>query len=234
MVLTASRAWVAMLLLSVGAISASAQGGRGFRGRPQTPADTMSRFGRGAVGFSGFSGQAGGPRPLLFGFALECTRCQARNRRGGFGAGPMATWHYDEFPRIAAVVEGSPADRAGIRQGDLLLDVGGASLITDAGSEAFSALRAGDTASLTLERNGKSYSTTLVLGRGLAMGIGGGGGRAGPLRLDHQPRFNTRVGTTAIEIESDVPVISTTDSSGTTTLRIGATTIRLRPTAKSP
>ncbi len=214
------------LLLCLAATTADAQVGRGFRGRPQSAADTAERLGRGTIAFNGFNGQAGGPRPLLFGFALECTKCQATNRRGGFGAGPMATWHYDEFPRIAAVVEGSPAARAGIRQGDLLLDVGGASLITDAGARAFSALRAGDSASLTLERNGKFYDVTLVLGRM----SGGGFGRGGPLDFDRQPHFNTRVGTTAVDIESDVPVIATTDSSGTTTLRIGSTTIRLRPT----
>jgi membrane-associated protease RseP (regulator of RpoE activity) len=230
MVLTATRASIATVLFAVVAISADAQVGRGFRARPGTAADTAERLGRGTIAFNGFAGQAGGPRPLLFGFALECTKCSATNRRGGFGAGPMAMWHYDEFPRIAAVVEGGPAARAGIRQGDLLLDVEGLSLTTDAGAQTFSALRAGDTASLTLERNGKSYNATLVLGR-----MGGGFGRGGPLFLDRQPHFSARVGTTAIEIDSDVPVISATDSSGTTTLRIGATTIRLRPTApKSP
>lgn len=227
MVLTIRRACLVLVLSSATALSASAQVGRGFRGGP--PADTAGRFNRARAGFSDFTGIAGGPRPLLFGFALECTKCQPRNRRGGFGAGPMAVWHYDEFPRIAFVVEGGPAARAGIREGDLLLDVGGASLTSDAGAEALSALVAGDTATLTLERNGKSYNATFVLGRRLGIG------RGGPLRFDERtPRFSTRVGTTTIDIDSDVPVISTTDSSGTTTLRIGPTTIRLRPAAKSP
>jgi len=234
MVLTTARGLLAAALLSAAATGAYGQVGRGFRDRPtpQTAADTAERLGRGTIAFNGFSGQAGGPRPLLFGFALECTKCSATNRRGGFGAGPMATWHYDEYPRIAAVVEGSPAARAGIRQGDLLIDVGGALLTTDAGARAFSALRAGDTASLTLERNGKSYSATLVLGR---MGGAMGGLGRGTLRFGDQPLFNTRVGTTTVEIESDVPVISTKDSSGMTTLRIGSTTIRLRPNgSKAP
>jgi len=228
MVLTPKRRLLATVFVAAFATNATAQVGRGFRAR--VPGDTAERLSRGTVGFSGFAGQAGGPRPLLFGFALECSKCQARNRRGGFGAGPMALWHYDEFPRIAAVVEGSPAARADIRQGDLLLDVGGKSLITDAGAEALSSLVAGDTATLTLERNGKSYNATIVLGRRPGMG------RGGPLRFDErQPHFSARVGTTAIDIDSDVPVISTTDSGGTTTLRIGSTTIRLRPTtAKSP
>ena len=228
MVLTPTRTRSLALLLAVAATSANAQIARGFRGG-RGPADTAVRFGRGQAGFDGFTPQPGGARRLLFGFALECSRCQPTNRRGGFGAGPMAIWHYDEFPKIAAVVAGSPAARAGIQLGDVLLDVGGASLTTDAGAEAFSALRAGDTATLTLERNGKPYNATLVLGREFGLG------RGGPLRFDQRPHFNARVGTTVIDIDSDVPVISATDSSGTTTLRIGATTIRLRPTApKSP
>ena len=224
MVLT-TRTCLVILLLAIAERNLTAQVGRGFRDRPQTAADTAARLGRGIVAFNGFNGQAGGPRPLLFGFALECTKCQPMNRRGGFSLGPMAVWHYDEFPRIVAVVEDSPAARAGIREGDLLVGVGGASLTTDVGAQAFSALRAGDTASLALERNGKAYNATLVLARGPAIA-----GR-GAIRLDRQPHFTTRVGTTAIDIDSDVPVISTTDSSGATTLRIGATTIRLRPTA---
>lgn len=230
MVLTLRRAWIAPALVTLAAVTMGAQTQGGFRKRPQTAADTVQRLSRGFAAFSGFSGQAGGPRPLLFGFALECTRCQPTNQRGRFGPSPNAVWHYQEFPRIAVVVEGSPAARAGIREGDMLVDIGGASLITDLGAERFSALRAGDTASLTLERSGKPYNATLVLGRG------GGRGPGGPLRFGAAPSlFSTRVGTTAVDVVSDLPVISTTDSSGTTTLRVGSTTIRLRPTPpKSP
>jgi hypothetical protein len=47
--------------------------------------------------------------------------------------------------------------------------------------------------------------------------------------------FSTRVGATAVDVVSDIAVLSSTDSTGTTTLRIGSTTIRLRPTPpKSP
>jgi membrane-associated protease RseP (regulator of RpoE activity) len=237
MVLKITRVCSAALLLAVTANGVNAQVGRGVRGRPQTAADTAARLGRGIVAFRGFNGQAGGPRPLLFGFALECTKCQSTNRRGGLGGGPMAVWHYDEFPRIVAVADDSPAARAGIREGDLLLGVDGASLITDAGARLFSALRAGDTASLTLERNGKSYSTMLVLDR--PPGFGGAGGFDGGLARGMNARrgslhFSTRVGTTAVDVESEVPVVSSTDSSGATVLHVGSTTIRLRAPTKAP
>src|SRR5262245_8912048 len=99
-------------------------------------------------------GESSGPRPLLFGFALECVRCESTSPRGfpGRGRGPLATWHYNEYPHIADVAPGGPADRAGIRRGDVLMDVDGISLLTDEGAQRFSALRAGDTVRLTIAR----------------------------------------------------------------------------------
>jgi len=178
-------------------------------------------------------GPSGGPRPLLFGFALECTQCGPIGRpigAGRFGAGQrgvgrgLATWHYTEFPRIAAVKEGSPADRAGIRQGDILLSVDGLSLLTDEGAGQFMRLRVGDEVTLTLERAGKSYTTSLVLGRI----FGRPDGPSTPFAPE-PPHFSTQVGGTAVEITSDVPVVSSTEANGTTTLRVGNTVIRLKP-----
>jgi membrane-associated protease RseP (regulator of RpoE activity) len=232
MVLTRTVGLLATLALLFGA-NARAQPRGGFQGgrQPLKGAAKLNKFGsQGGEPLANFGGQAGGPRRLLFGFALECTRCQPTNRRGGFVPGPLAVWHYDEFPHVAAVVGGSPAERAGIRTGDLLLDVNGASLLTSDGAERFSALRGGDVVTLTLERGGKSYNATVTLGRMASLG------RGGPLGNSPQAsQFSGRVGATAVDVVSDVPVLSTTDSSGVMTLRVGSTTIRLRPTAsKAP
>lgn len=223
MVLISRCALLAGIATALAATDARAQLPDRLRGRfGQKAADTTDRFGRGLAGSPGFSG---GPRPILFGFALECTRCQPIGPRGGFGAGPRAVWHYDEFPKVAQVAEQSPAARAGIRQGDVLSDVDGMSLLTEAGAARFSSLRAGDDVTLTLERAGKPYSVSIVLGRPAA--------RGGPLEPDLGPqpsRFTTRVGNTAVDVTSDVPVVASTDSAGTT-LRIGSTTVRLKPTS---
>jgi membrane-associated protease RseP (regulator of RpoE activity) len=174
--------------------------------------------------------QSAGPRPLLFGFAVECSKCDAvgidgRNRRA-FGAGPFAIWHYDERPTIADVTKDGPADRAGVRKGDVLVAVDGLSITSDEGGFRFSRLRAGDDVKLTLERSGKPYTIALRLGRL-------GGGRFGRAGFAGGP-FLTHVGGATVEITSDSPVTSTTDANGVTTLRVGTTLIVLKPPTKAP
>jgi len=172
-------------------------------------------------------GQAGGVRPLLFGFALECSRCTpvGRGRGGqgfGGGRGVLGLWHYDEYPRIAAVVPGSAAQRAGIRVGDVLLAVDGISITSDEGSQRFSELRAGDTAHLTLDRGDKkSMFVDLVLDRG------GRGGAVVEAPSAEAPNFTTRAHGARVDVWSDGRVVQSTDSAGATILRIGNTVIRL-------
>ena len=182
-------------------------------------------------------GESSGPRPLLFGFALECVRCESTSRRGVPGRGPLATWHYNEYPRIADVVPGGPADRAGIRRGDVLMDIDGVSLLTDDGAQRFSALRAGDTVHLTLSRATKTLDLTLPLVRGRG-GMAGGVFPRGlvipPAPLEKRPDYTGLAGKTEIEVWSASPVVVSTDSSGATILRIGETMVRLRPKPGKP
>lgn len=182
-------------------------------------------------------GESTGPRPLLFGFALECVRCESTSARGFPGRGPLAAWHYNEYPRIAGVAPGGPADRAGIRRGDVLMDVDGISLLTDEGVQRFRALRAGDTVRLTLERAAKMFDVTLPLFRGRG-GMAGGAfprGFVGPSApVEKRPDYTGLAGKTTIEVWSASPVVVSTDSSGATILRIGETTVRLRPKPEKP
>lgn len=183
--------------------------------------------------FGGGLGSSVGPRPMLFGFALECTRCSAAGRGGrgilgaARGAGPQAVWHFDEYPRIAQVVAGGAAQRAGIRIGDVLLSVDGLSITTDEGSQRFSELRAGDAVHLTLDRAGKSFDADLVLNRG-----GRGGALVEPPDAN-APNFSTHTQGTRVDVWSDARVVQSTDSTGATILRIGNTVVRLTGDASS-
>jgi hypothetical protein len=182
-------------------------------------------------------GESSGPRPLLFGFALECVRCESTSQCGFPGRGPAATWHYNEYPSIADVAPGAPADRAGIRRGDVLMDVDGISLLTDEGAQRFSALRAGDTVRLTLSRAKKTFDVTLPLFRGrggMAGGIFPRGRGVASTPLEKRPNYTGLAGKTAIEVWSAAPVVVSTDSSGATILRIGETTVRLQPKSAKP
>src|SRR4051812_10656673 len=84
-------------------------------------------------GFVG-PGESDGPRPRLFGFALECESCAPAQSGGGFGRGPLAVWHYTKYPRVFAVAAGGPAERAGIKVNDLVVAIDGVSLLTADGA----------------------------------------------------------------------------------------------------
>jgi len=192
-----------------------------------TPA-TAQRGGFGSGSQSGPGATSDGPRPLLFGFALECVNCRVTGRGGrglqpGTGRGALGVWHYDEYPRIAAVVDGSAAQAAGIRVGDLLVSVDGQSLTTDDGAQHFRELRAGDTAHLTLDRDGKTVFVDLVLRR--LMGRGGVGSSVSA--PTNPPVVVTRVDGVLLEVWSEDRVAQSRDSTGATILKIGNTVVRL-------
>lgn len=67
---------------------------------------------------------------------------------------------------IASVGEGHPADKAGVRQGDVVLAVNGAR-VADSNEllRIIASLKPGDKAKLTLWRNGKELSRTVTLGQ---------------------------------------------------------------------
>jgi membrane-associated protease RseP (regulator of RpoE activity) len=203
----------AVALAFIGATTATAQrGGFGSGSRP---------------GFG--AAPSDGPRPLLFGFALECVNCRvtgrgARALQPGTGRGAFGVWHYDEYPRIAAVMDGSAAQAAGIRVGDVLLSVDGQSLVTDDGAQHFGELRAGDTTHLTLDRNGKTLDVDLVLRR--VMGRGGAGPSLVPSPVN-PPALVTRAEGILVEVWSEARVAQSRDSTGATILKIGNTVVRL-------
>lgn len=66
---------------------------------------------------------------------------------------------------IASVGEGHPADKAGIKQGDVVLEVNGEK-VADSNEllRLIASLKPGDKANLTLWRNGKTVQRTVVLG----------------------------------------------------------------------
>ena len=66
--------------------------------------------------------------------------------------------------RIAGVRSGTPADRAGLRAGDVVLALDGRHVSTsDALARAISAHKPGDTVTVTYRRDGKSHTVTLKL-----------------------------------------------------------------------
>jgi len=89
-----------------------------------------------------------------------------------------------EAPRVRAVVDGSPADLAGIQAGDVLLSLDGVALRTEPGRRAFASLRAGIPVEIELGRPaGPSTVRVIPTGQGGGMmfrAFGGNIGAVGP------------------------------------------------------
>jgi hypothetical protein len=103
---------------------------------------------------------AGAPRPLLYGFALECDKCGPAPRDASDVAAP---WRYAQPPRVVAVAPGGAAARAGVREGDSVTAVDGLSLLTAEGARRFSDVHGGDRVRLTLQREGKAIDLPITL-----------------------------------------------------------------------
>jgi membrane-associated protease RseP (regulator of RpoE activity) len=117
----------------------------------------------------------------------------------------LPVWHYTEYPRVVAVAPGGAAERAGIREGDVLMAVDGISILSSDGARRFSAARVADNVRLTLDRGGKSFDAELTPRLG----------RAGfALRGDRPPRepvpreFSGRVGDVIVDATGNEPVVA--------------------------
>ena len=194
------RYWLAVALAVAGVPRAVAQVPRDTGIRPSPPS-------------------VPGPRPLLYGFALDCTRC---GMRPGV-RDPRPVWYYAERPRVAAVRRGGAAADAGVQEGDTIALVDGLSIMSNDGARRFSSVRPGDRVRLTLHRAGKPVEAHLSLGR-LA-------DSPPPLPSGHaQPRrYSGEVAGTTVDVWSETAITVTVDSTGAIVVQAGTSTVRVAP-----
>ncbi len=91
-----------------------------------------------------------------FGFALGCDSCTYRSSEAPYyttrNRGLVSQWRFSAAPRIVSVDTASPAERAGLRVGDLLTAIDGIPIASTAGGERFSAVQPGDTVQVRYTR----------------------------------------------------------------------------------
>jgi hypothetical protein len=81
------------------------------------------------------------------------------------GAEDSVVWRGQHPPKVAGVVEGGPADRAGIRKGDVLLLLDGHSFVGEEGGRALGRLGPGRPLTLQYLRAGETLTTTTITPR---------------------------------------------------------------------
>lgn len=91
-----------------------------------------------------------------FGFSVSCY-CDIESG----GAGEPAIWSFKEPPEIQSVERGSPADRAGLERGDMLLEIDGIPLTTAEGGRRFGAVRSGKIVQFTYRRGDRTETVSM-------------------------------------------------------------------------
>lgn len=97
-------------------------------------------------------------RPLAW-LGLSLSFSGSLNRRDPGGPG---RWDFDDPPRVNEVSPDGPADRAGIREGDLLTHIDGVRLDTRAGGRRFSRIEPGQTVTWTVKRDVRTFEFTMT------------------------------------------------------------------------
>jgi membrane-associated protease RseP (regulator of RpoE activity) len=103
------------------------------------------------------------PRPTLallpsgwFGFGIQCTECRwsVDDEHG------TTEWEFSTPPEISSIQAGSPAAAAGLRRGDILLEIDGELLVSEEGGRRFGSVKPGQNVRWTYSRDGETRTTT--------------------------------------------------------------------------
>jgi S1-C subfamily serine protease len=108
------------------------------------------------------------PRPTYtllpsgwFGFGIQCTQCQwsVEEDTG------LSAWEFSSPPEISSIQAGSPASEAGLRRGDVLLEIDGEPLVSEKGGQRFGSVEPGQEVRWTYRRGGATRTTTATAGQ---------------------------------------------------------------------
>ena len=95
-----------------------------------------------------------------FGFGINCD-CDIK----ASNEGEPPVWSFRDPPEIYSVETGSPADRAGLRRGDILLEIDGVELTSDEGGERFGAVEPEQEVEFTYRRGGDTQKVGIAAER---------------------------------------------------------------------
>jgi hypothetical protein len=94
------------------------------------------------------------------GFALTCAGCGWEQEAGAAEPRP----YFDTPPQVYSVEPGSPAEQAGMRRGDVILQVDGLSITSGAGASRLASIQPRESVRYTIRRGGSTTQLSLRAG----------------------------------------------------------------------
>ncbi len=96
-------------------------------------------------------------------FAYAGLRLVRNKEDGAYSAGIRLDWENQRSIKIGNVVDGSPAEDAGLQSGDEILSLGGRTVTRDGWLAALNQHKQGDRVPITVKRDRRTVETTLVV-----------------------------------------------------------------------
>jgi membrane-associated protease RseP (regulator of RpoE activity) len=98
------------------------------------------------------------PPKAWYGVSLRCSDCSIRQDEDDHGL----EWRFRSEPEISGIEPDSPAERAGVKDGDVITKVNGKSITSRDGGREFGGVKPGDKVKWTVERDSKPMELTLT------------------------------------------------------------------------
>ncbi|HEX9937638.1 MAG TPA: PDZ domain-containing protein [Longimicrobium sp.] len=158
-----------------------------------------------------------------FGFSISCDECGIRRRKDD------VQMFFREPPVVESVEPASPAARAGIRRGDLLVAVDGVALTTPAGAQRFQAIRPGQTVAWTYRRGSGTHTARAAAQRRPDRPSTTPRAPGAARTAAQQLRFSGAVGRADVEVRGAPVTIIRDERTGELVIRSHDLTVRVRP-----
>jgi membrane-associated protease RseP (regulator of RpoE activity) len=163
-----------------------------------------------------------------FGFSIRCSECGiSQSDRDS-----TPVWDFSSPPTVESVEPGSPADRAGIREGDRITHIDGRAITTAEAGARFGGVQPGQSVTFGIRRDGVTRDVSVTAGKRVEEPAPAPTPRPGrpprPQRGPEARRFSGVIGDALVEVTGGPITVQRTDDE--IVIRSADITVRIKRT----